>query len=177
MAAAREIGNAGSDRPPARGRQGRGKRALKAVTDRSAKAAAPRRLRVLVVEHDARTARLLAHLLEDDGYEAEVSTDGVTAINRLGQKPAPDVLMTDIALPHLDGRALARYARSMSPDIQVVLITAYPDLAGELELSPPAHVLTKPLNYAELQDTLGRAGVASGGVREAKERDSGEDEP
>jgi len=139
--------------------------------------AVPRPLRVLVVEHDARTARLLAHLLEDDGYETEVSTDGVTAINRLGQKPPPDVLMTDIALPQLDGRALARYARSMAPDIQVVLITAYPDLAGELELSPPVHVLTKPLNYAELQDTLSRAGAARGGIRKAKSRDEGEEKP
>jgi len=158
MAAARETGNVGSNRPPAPDEAGPGEGAPSPASERTAKAV-QRPLNVLIVEHDARTARLLAHLLEDDGYETEVSTDGITAINRLAQKPAPDVLLTDIALSHLDGRALARFARSIAPDIQVVLVTAYPDLAGELELSPPAHVLTKPLNYAELKETLGRAGM------------------
>jgi CheY-like chemotaxis protein len=124
------------------------------VAVRLATNASPRPRRVLVVERDWKTAKLLAQLLEDDGYEAEVSVDPVVAINRLGREPRPDVLVTEMRVAELDGRELARYARSVAPDIQVVVVTAYPELAQGLALKPPAKVFTKPIDYDALRETL-----------------------
>jgi CheY-like chemotaxis protein len=106
--------------------------------------------RVLVVDDDVRTARLLARLLSEDGFEVEVSSDGATAIARLSREPMPDVLVTDLRMPHADGLSVARYARSLSPTIPVFIVTGYPELASSHELSPVARVFAKPLAYPEL---------------------------
>lgn len=108
--------------------------------------------RVLVVDDDVRTARLLARLLIEDGFEVEVSPDGATAIARLSRSPTPDMLVTDLRMPHADGLSVARYARSLNPSIPVFIVTGYPELVGSIDkvLAPVARVFTKPLAYPEL---------------------------
>jgi len=111
-----------------------------------------KRCRVLVVDDDVRTARLLARLLNEDGFEVEVSSDGARAIARLSREPAPDVLVTDLRMPHADGLSVARYARSLHPSMPVFIVTGYPELVGSIDkvLNPAARVFTKPLAYPEL---------------------------
>ena len=48
-----------------------------------------RKRRVLVVDDDERTARLLARLLTEDGFDVEVVTDGVAAMARLSNGEGP----------------------------------------------------------------------------------------
>jgi len=112
--------------------------------------------RILVVDDDVRTARLLARLLVEDGFDVEVSSDGATAIARLSREPAPDVLVTDLRMPHADGLSVARYARSRNPSIPVFIVTGYPELVGSLDnvLAPIARVFTKPLAYPELTEAM-----------------------
>jgi len=111
-----------------------------------------RKRRVLVVDDDVRTARLLARLLVEDGFDVEVSSDGASAIGRLSRPPALDVLVTDLRMPHADGLSVARYARSLNPTMPVFIVTGYPELASGIEkvLAPVARVFTKPLAYPEL---------------------------
>src|SRR5262245_11232922 len=71
---------------------------------------------VLVAEDDVRTGRVLARMLEDDGFDVELANDGAAAIGRLAREPVPDVLVTDLRMPHADGNAVARYARSRCAD-------------------------------------------------------------
>jgi two-component system response regulator MprA len=117
-----------------------------------------RKLRVLIVEDDVSSARALAQMLRDDGYEVDVVLDGAAAIARLGRSPAPDVLVADYRLPHADGLAVAAYARSLHQPLHVVLITAYSELVGRrnAQLDPPAVIFTKPLVYADLARELER---------------------
>lgn len=112
--------------------------------------------RILVVDDDVRTARLLARLLVEDGFDVEVSSDGATAIARLSREPSPDVLVTDLRMPHADGLSVARYARSRNPSIPVFIVTGYPELVGSLDnvLAPIARVFTKPLAYPELTEAM-----------------------
>jgi CheY-like chemotaxis protein len=107
---------------------------------------------VLVVEDDGRSARKLAQMLREDGYEVEVATDGAAAIGRLSRSPLPNILVTDLSLPHADGAAVARYARSLRRDIPVLVVTGYPQLASKLrnDLEPEPIVFTKPLVYDDL---------------------------
>lgn len=107
---------------------------------------------MLVVDDDERTARLLARLLTEDGFEVEVVTDGVAAMTRLSHGEEPEVLITDLRMPHADGLAVARYARAQYPGIPVFIVTGYPELIPRIDtvLPPIARVFPKPLAYSEL---------------------------
>ncbi len=111
-----------------------------------------RKGRVLVVDDDVRTARLLARLLAEDGFDVEVSSDGARAIGRLSRLPAIDMLLTDLRMPHADGLTVARFARSLNPTMPVFIVTGYPELITTVgsALSPVARVFAKPLAYPEL---------------------------
>ncbi len=115
---------------------------------------------VLVVDDDARSAGLLARMLRSDGYDAEVTTDGAAAIARLTQSPVPEALVTDFHLPHADGLAVGRYARSRRSAMPIFIVTGYPqslqNAADPLE-HPPIVLLTKPLDYPELLRRLASA--------------------
>jgi two-component system response regulator MprA len=125
--------------------------------DREEDAPVSERMRVLIVEDDARTARTLSQMLEEDGYNVELSFDGASAIARLGRDPAPDALVVDYRLPHVDGMVVARYARSRYPRIPVFVVSSYMEVVAQTPpLDPPAVMLTKPLVYRELTDELAR---------------------
>jgi two-component system response regulator MprA len=118
---------------------------------------------ILVVDDDVRTARLLVRLLRDDGFEVEMCTDGACAIARLGRHPLPSALITDLRMPHVDGMSVARYARSRSPQMPIFVTTGYPNLVDaapmDAELTPPAFVHTKPIDYQRLAEELRHAAV------------------
>jgi len=112
---------------------------------------------ILVVDDDVRTARVLVRMLRDDGFQVELATDGAAAIGRLARQPIPDVLVTDLRMPHADGVAVARYARSQRPDLPVFVVTGYPELVAPgtaQTFDPPAVVHTKPLDYGALSKEL-----------------------
>jgi len=114
-------------------------------------------LRVFVVEDDVSDARILAQLLREDGYDVEVAFDGASAVSRLAQAPTPDVLIVDYKLPHVDGLAIASFARSRDAAVEVVVVTGYPDIVERVAIQaggPLRAVLTKPLIYADLTAQL-----------------------
>jgi two-component system response regulator MprA len=114
---------------------------------------------VLLVEDDARSARVLARMLREDGFDVHLALDGSSAIQRLSRLPLPDVLVTDLYLPHVTGVTVAKYARSRVPRIPVLVVTGFPHFAAtELAaFEPPAIVLVKPIQYVALQQEIERA--------------------
>lgn len=110
--------------------------------------------RVLVVDDDVHGARALARLLREDGYEVEVVTDGAAAVARLSAVPLPDVVVTEVTLPHASGLALARYARNQSPGVVIVFATSTPHRTRDHGLGSEPQVLAKPLDYARLRGGL-----------------------
>jgi len=121
---------------------------------------------VLVVDSDSRSASLLGRLLRADGYDAEVTYDGAAALARLTRDPVPQAVVTDFHLPHADGLAVGRYARSRRAAIPIFVVTGYPNALSQAAQphDEPLHVLTKPLDYADLLVRLG----ATLGVPSAK---------
>ncbi len=107
---------------------------------------------VLVVDADARAATLLGRLLHADGYDTECTTDGAAAVARLSRNPVPEAVVTDFHLAHVDGLAVARYARSRRAAMHLFLVTGHPNsLSSATEpFDAPLHILTKPLDYADL---------------------------
>jgi CheY-like chemotaxis protein len=119
--------------------------------------------RVLLVDGDLRSSQRLADLLREDGFEVEVARDGRRALATLARSTAPDVLITELSVPLADGAAIARFALSQRPTMQIVILTRYPNLAVPAAFGkPPPTVLSKPLDYAHLLELL-QSGSARGG--------------
>ena len=123
------------------------------------KASSDDRPLVLIVDDDARSASLLGRLLERDGYATEVTTDGAAALARLTRSPVPDALITDFYLPHADGLAVGRYARSRRAAMPIFVVTGDPEAVASARdpLDGPTVVITKPLDYADLVHRLSEA--------------------
>ena len=113
---------------------------------------------LLLVDDETRSARVLAKMLREDGYEVELAFDGAAAIARLARGPVPDILLTDFRLAHADGVAVAEFARSRRQRIPVLILTGYPEIATRLidGLEPRPVVLAKPLSYADVTRALER---------------------
>jgi len=112
-------------------------------------------LQVLVVDDDERSGQMLAGLLRRDGFIVEVCAGGLAGLQRLADGPAPDVLVTDLRMPQIDGITVARLARTHSPMMPILIVTAYPDMARRLEgTEPKPQIFIKPLDYPTLVDAL-----------------------
>jgi CheY-like chemotaxis protein/anti-sigma regulatory factor (Ser/Thr protein kinase) len=79
---------------------------------------------VLVVEDSPTQASEIRFLLEDAGFGVAVVVDGVAALASLGEA-LPDIIVTDLQMPRMDGLALVEAVRSEHPSVPVVLITAH----------------------------------------------------
>jgi two-component system response regulator MprA len=87
---------------------------------------APARRRILVVDDDPRSRSAVARLLAEEGYDAEVAADGEEASGLLGTWD-PDLVLTDLDMPRLDGRALVQRVRSLRPGTPVLVLSARSD--------------------------------------------------
>jgi nitrogen-specific signal transduction histidine kinase len=101
--------------------------------------------RVLLVEDDAAVRAGLRRMLDAAGYDVVEAVDGAAALDAL-QRTAPhvNVVLSDVAMPSLDGRALARELRARWPALPLILMSGFADRAAFSEL-PGLVVLQKPL--------------------------------
>jgi DNA-binding response OmpR family regulator len=121
--------------------------------DPHARSASPnplRGVRALVVEDDLPMATVIGSYLEREGYEVQLSHDGLGAV-RLARELDPDVVVLDLGLPGLDGIEVCRQLRTFS-DAYVVMLTARTDEVDTLiGLSVGADdYMTKPFSPREL---------------------------
>lgn len=79
---------------------------------------------VLVVDDSAIDRRLAGALLVKRGYAVEYAADGRDALERI-QKICPDVVVTDLQMPHMTGLELVEEVRGKFPSLPVVLMTAH----------------------------------------------------
>ncbi len=86
------------------------------------------RIRILVAEDDARLRRALVELLrlEPEFDVVADSGDGETALQQAGVLN-PDVVLTDLEMPRMDGIALIRKVLKLLPDVAVVVLTKFGD--------------------------------------------------
>ncbi len=114
--------------------------------------------RILVVDDEASGRTALAALLRDEGYTVETAADGFKALPKL-EEHAPDLLLTDLLMPGMDGLELMRRARALDPEIAVVVMTASTaiDSAVAAMRQGAADYLAKPLHFGELAVVLDRA--------------------
>jgi adenylate cyclase len=109
--------------------------------------------RILVVDDQRTNAEMVAGLLRNLGYEVQVTLDGASALERVRTAP-PDLLLSDIIMPHMDGYELCRKLRAdpataLLPVILVTSADATTERIKGIEAGAD-DFLTKPVNWPEL---------------------------
>jgi CheY-like chemotaxis protein len=120
---------------------------------RSKSAAAPGRgERVLLVEDEAPVRSVVQRSLVDHGYQVRSATTAEEALRFVETEPAFDVLVTDVVLPGMGGRALSERLLEQMPNLRVLFISGYTENAivhGGV-LDPGLHFLQKPFLPSDL---------------------------
>jgi PAS domain S-box-containing protein len=101
---------------------------------------------ILVVEDDATVRSIISDALQDLGYRVMTAADARFAIPLLQSKGAIDLLISDVILPHVNGRKLAEMARSSRPSLKVLFVSGYSETAivrGDL-IDAGMDMLSKP---------------------------------
>jgi CheY-like chemotaxis protein len=119
---------------------------------------------VLVAEDEALIALTLSDMLEDDGHEVHLASDGAVALeaaHRLGQ--ALDVLVTDLNMPGLTGEDLIRALTINRPLLPIVVLTGSSPRGGLEQLRRdcgghgPLTLLHKPASSSDVLIAVRRA--------------------
>lgn len=107
--------------------------------------------RILIVEDEAHLAWLIAEVLGEEGYTAEVAGDGRSALARALSEPF-DLLIVDWMLPNLDGLKLVQRLRVAEVGVPVLMLTARGQIEDRVEgLDAGADdYLPKPFAFPEL---------------------------
>jgi DNA-binding NtrC family response regulator len=108
-------------------------------------------LDVLLVDDEAELRLILAEALRDAGHRVTVASDGAEARSHVMARVF-DVVICDVRLPQVDGLSLFRRLRQESPSTDVILMTAYAEVADAVAaLKEGAYdYLTKPFDIDEL---------------------------
>jgi CheY-like chemotaxis protein len=113
---------------------------------------------VLIVEDNPGLRRMLRDVLEVNGYIVHVAPDAFVALP-LAQKVRPDLILTDIGLPGMDG---IRFARRIREDwslshVPILTMTAQetPDVIARVREAGLHGPLTKPVNLFKLTSQIG----------------------
>ncbi len=117
-------------------------------------------MQVLIVEDDASTAAFLAEGLAAQGHEVKRAHDGREGL-KLAHGFAPDVMVVDRLLPHIDGLSLVRALRTAGMSVPVLFLTALGGLSDRVEglRAGGDDYLVKPFELPELVarvEALGR---------------------
>jgi DNA-binding NtrC family response regulator len=113
---------------------------------------------VLVVDDEAHARDALAELLRDEGYVTEVAADGQHAL-RVLESFEPDVVLTDLKMPLMDGLTLLEVARPRVPHAAFVVMTAFGSIETAVEAIKRGaeNYLTKPLDLEAVSALVLRA--------------------
>ena len=133
------------------------------TTDTTPSAAAWHGAVVLVVDDDLTVRQFTRRALELDGFRVEEAPDGETALRLVQARVQPfDLILTDLAMPSIDGRRVSETVRRYRPSVAVLCMSADPDSVPYVESSDtPVRVLLKPFTPEDLghavRDALSRA--------------------
>ena len=104
---------------------------------------------VLVVDDDALINMNAVDMLEQLGHTAIDAYSGAEALKILASEQVIDLLITDYAMPGMNGVELAEQARQLRPGLPVVLATGYSELPSGATIELPR--LNKPYQQADLE--------------------------
>lgn len=116
-----------------------------------------RKSSILLVEDHSKVAAFAKTVLEGLGHTVHAFPDGESALRALASlKPAPEVLISDLVMPGIDGRTLATHAVKSLPGLRVLFVSGYAhDVIAERGIVDEAiEFLPKPYSAEQLAARL-----------------------
>jgi signal transduction histidine kinase len=111
-------------------------------------------MRLMLVDDDSMVREVMAGELEARGFVVTTACDGPAALNLLDTGQVMDLVITDYAMPKMDGLTLIRQMRQRRPNLPALLLTGYAEGTAEVSLSEAQNRLTvllrKPIGGDEL---------------------------
>ena len=113
---------------------------------------------ILIIDDEADIREVMAMTLEDAGYRVLAAADGPSGLH-LCETDTPQIVVTDVRMPGMDGIDVLRRIKSDRPEVEVIVVTAF----GEMDLAIRAlqldasDFITKPVNDEALHLALDRA--------------------
>src|SRR5579863_621427 len=125
--------------------------------------------RILIVDDESNARAALSEILHEDGYATETAADGFKALGKLDEF-APDVVLTDLKMPGLDGIAFMEKARVAAPGAVFVVMTAFGTVSSAVDAMKKGaeNYLLKPLDPDALGAVVERAMEKASLVQEAR---------
>jgi len=117
--------------------------------------AKPKAGRILVVDDDPEMTDMLVTVLSDAGYGAQSAPGGAEALEAVRRDP-PDVVITDLSMPDVDGLDLIEALKGLKPRPAFIILTAFgdwPSFCRAQDLGVDKY-LTKPVALAELLEDV-----------------------
>ena len=119
-------------------------------------------LQILCIDDEPLLRELIKEILERDGHEVEVSDSGQSGLDEFRiarERGRPfDVVITDLGMPYLDGRQVAKALKQESPATPVIMLTGWGAFMKEDGNTPEQvdGVISKPPRSRELREALSR---------------------
>jgi len=111
-----------------------------------------KQLKILAVDDDPFTLKMLEKKLVKEGYDIETAPDGIVAGKLISQK-FYDIIITDLVMPGgVDGMDVLGAAKAKNKETEVILMTAHASVENAVEAmrKGAADYLKKPVNFYEL---------------------------
>jgi signal transduction histidine kinase/FixJ family two-component response regulator len=128
-------------------------------------------LRILCIDDEPLLRELIKEILERDGHSVEVSDSGQSGLDEFRvalERGRPfDVVITDLGMPYLDGRQVAKTIKQESPSTPVIMLTGWGAFMKEDGNAPEQvdGIISKPPRSRELREMLSRFKPAKGARR------------
>src|SRR5262245_22922645 len=113
--------------------------------------------RVLVIDDEVNAVTALETLLREDGYEVSCAHEARTGLQLL-EKNEPDVVLTDLRMPGMDGIELLAKVKQVRPETMVLIMTAYGTVKTAVKAMKlgAEDYLGKPIDVEELEVVLAK---------------------
>ncbi len=115
---------------------------------------------ILVVDDHASVRMALQAVLDDAGYAVTTAADGRAALQCILTE-CPDLVLTDLHLPVMDGRELLAALRARALVVPVVLMSLDADVRTVAQRVQAAGALPKPFELDQLLQTVARLALAA----------------
>jgi len=114
-----------------------------------------RNTKILVVDDDAAMREVLELRIRQWGYEVMLAADGKEGQER-AETGDPDIVISDVIMPHLSGMELLRVLKSGNPARPVILVTAEASIpqAVDAMILGAKNYIEKPIDYSKLKNLL-----------------------
>lgn len=108
---------------------------------------------VMIVDDDEAIRESVADVLQLAGYEVSLAEDGLQALSILQAAPHPALILLDLMMPCMDGRAVMA-SLAADPSLATIPVIAFSAYAGQFDLPEGTKVLRKPVGLDDLLNAV-----------------------